>query len=118
MSDIIGIIAGFFILMILFRALVPTVIPLVFAFVAVITAFLMLFLAARITHFNTITEILVPMIGLGVGIDYTLFIVTRFRQLLHDGLRRRKRRPPPVPPPAGRWSSPGRPLRSRSPASR
>ena len=26
------------------------------------------------------------MIGLGVGIDYTLFIVTRFRQLLHDGL--------------------------------
>jgi len=28
----------------------------------------------------------VPMIGLGVGIDYTLFIVTRFRQFLHDGL--------------------------------
>jgi RND superfamily putative drug exporter len=26
------------------------------------------------------------MIGLGVGIDYSLFIVTRFRQLLHDGL--------------------------------
>jgi RND superfamily putative drug exporter len=26
------------------------------------------------------------MIGLGVGIDYTLFIVTRFRQYLHDGL--------------------------------
>ncbi len=26
------------------------------------------------------------MIGLGVGIDYTLFIVTRFRQFLHDGL--------------------------------
>ena len=50
------------------------------------TAFLLLFLAARITNFNTITEILVPMIGLGVGIDYTLFIVTRFRQLLHDGL--------------------------------
>ena len=26
------------------------------------------------------------MIGIGVGIDYSLFIVTRFRQLLHDGL--------------------------------
>ena len=26
------------------------------------------------------------MIGLGVGIDYSLFIVTRFRQLLHGGL--------------------------------
>ena len=26
------------------------------------------------------------MIGLGVGIDYSLFIVTRFRQYLHEGL--------------------------------
>ena len=26
------------------------------------------------------------MIGIGVGIDYTLFIVTRFRQALHDGM--------------------------------
>ncbi len=72
--------------MVLFRALVPTVIPLLFAIVAVLGAFLLLFLAARLTHFNTVTEILVPMIGLGVGIDYTLFIVTRFRQFLHDGL--------------------------------
>jgi RND superfamily putative drug exporter len=86
LSDIIGIVAGFFVLIVLFRALVPTAIPLIFAIVAVATAFLLLFLAARFTNFNTITEILVPMIGLGVGIDYTLFIVTRFRQLLHDGL--------------------------------
>jgi RND superfamily putative drug exporter len=85
-SDLLGLLAAFVILMVLFRALVPTVIPLLFAIVAVLGAFLILFLAARLTHFNTITEILVPMIGLGVGIDYTLFIVTRFRQLLHDGL--------------------------------
>ncbi|HEX6763044.1 MAG TPA: MMPL family transporter [Gaiellaceae bacterium] len=85
-SDIIGLLAAFVILMVLFRALVPTVIPLLFAIVAVLGAFLLLFLAARFTHFNTVTEILVPMIGLGVGIDYTLFIVTRFRQFLHDGL--------------------------------
>src|SRR4051812_29213990 len=85
-SDLIGLLAAFVILMVLFRALVPTVIPLLFAIVAVASAFLILFLAARLTHFNTITEILVPMIGLGVGIDYTLFIVTRFRQMLHDGL--------------------------------
>ena len=85
-SDLIGLLAAFVILMVLFRALVPTVIPLLFAISAVAGAFLLLFLAARLTHFNTITEILVPMIGLGVGIDYTLFIVTRFRQFLHDGL--------------------------------
>jgi putative drug exporter of the RND superfamily len=86
LSDIIGLAAAFVILMILFRALVPTAIPLVFAITAVAGAFMLLFLAARLTHFNTVTEILVPMIGLGVGIDYTLFIVTRFRQYLHDGL--------------------------------
>ena len=86
LSDIIGLIAAFIILMILFRALVPTLIPLLFAITAVAGAFMLLYLAARFTHFNTVTEILVPMIGLGVGIDYTLFIVTRFRQYLHDGL--------------------------------
>ena len=32
------------------------------------------------------------MIGLGVGIDYALFIVTRYREQLHDGPRRRARR--------------------------
>jgi putative drug exporter of the RND superfamily len=85
-SDLIGLLAAFVILLILFRALVPTAIPLLFAIVAVLGAFLILFLAARLTHFNTVTEILVPMIGLGVGIDYTLLIVTRFRQFLHDGL--------------------------------
>jgi RND superfamily putative drug exporter len=26
------------------------------------------------------------MVGIGVGIDYALFIVTRYRQGLHDGL--------------------------------
>src|SRR5689334_18238199 len=85
-SEIIGLIAAFIVLMILFRALVPTAIPLLFAVTAVAGAFMLLYLAARFTNFNTVTEILVPMIGLGVGIDYTLFIVTRFRQYLHDGL--------------------------------
>ena len=50
------------------------------------TAFGLLYLLANLTDFNTITPILVSMIGIGVGIDYTLFIVTRFRQALHDGM--------------------------------
>ena len=52
----------------------------------VATAFLLLFILAGLTDINTITPLLVSMIGLGVGIDYSLFIVTRFRQLLHEGL--------------------------------
>ena len=69
----------------------------------------MLFILAGMTDINTITPILVSMIGLGVGIDYSLFIVTRFRQLLHDGLsaaamlrpkRARQRRAAPCSSPA------------------
>jgi RND superfamily putative drug exporter len=61
-------------------------IPIALAITALLTAFLLLFILAGLTDINTITPILVSMIGLGVGIDYSLFIVTRFRQLLHDGL--------------------------------
>ena len=67
-------------------------IPIALAIVALVTAFLLLFILAGLTDINTITPILVSMIGLGVGIDYSLFIVTRFRQLLHDGLSPRGRR--------------------------
>ncbi len=59
---------------------------------ALATAFLLLFILAGLTDINTVTPILVSMIGLGVGIDYSLFIVTRFRQLLHDGLSPTRRR--------------------------
>jgi RND superfamily putative drug exporter len=86
LSIILGLAAGFIILLVLFRALVPTMIPLLFAIAAVMTAFLLLYLLTNLTNFNSIVVLLVPMIGLGVGIDYTLFIVTRFRQMLHDGL--------------------------------
>ena len=73
-------------LLIVFRTLVAASIPIVFALISVGTAFGLLFLLANLTDFNTITPILISMIGIGVGIDYTLFIVTRFRQALHDGM--------------------------------
>jgi RND superfamily putative drug exporter len=50
------------------------------------SAFALLFLLANLTEINTVTPLLVSMIGIGVGIDYSLFIVTRFRQLIHEGL--------------------------------
>ena len=35
------------------------------------------------------TTAMVAMIGIGVGIDYALFIVTRYREALHAGLSSR-----------------------------
>jgi RND superfamily putative drug exporter len=85
-SEALGLLAAMIVLLIVFRAFTAMLIPIALAVTALLTAFLLLFILAGLTDINTITPILVSMIGLGVGIDYSLFIVTRFRQLLHDGL--------------------------------
>ena len=85
-SEALGLLAAIIVLLIVFRAFTAMLIPVFLALSALMTAFLLLFILAGLTDINTITPILVSMIGLGVGIDYSLFIVTRFRQLLHDGL--------------------------------
>jgi putative drug exporter of the RND superfamily len=85
-QELLGLLAALIVLLIVFRTFVATAIPIVLALTAVGTAFLLLFILAGLTDINTITPLLVSMIGLGVGIDYSLFIVTRFRQLLHEGI--------------------------------
>jgi putative drug exporter of the RND superfamily len=85
-SEALGLLAAMIVLLIVFRAFTAMLIPIALAITALITAFLLLFILAGLTDINTVTPILVSMIGLGVGIDYSLFIVTRFRQLLHEGL--------------------------------
>jgi putative drug exporter of the RND superfamily len=85
-QELLGLLAALIVLLVVFRTFVATTIPLALALTAVGTAFLLLFILAGLTDINTITPLLVSMIGIGVGIDYSLFIVTRFRQLLHDGM--------------------------------
>ena len=85
-SELLGLLAAILVLLLVFRTFVAMIIPIALAIAAVATAFLLLFILAGLTDINTITPILVSMIGLGVGIDYSLFIVTRFKQLLHAGL--------------------------------
>ena len=85
-QELIGLLMALIVLLIVFRTFVASAIPIALALTAVFSAFLLLFILAGLTDINTITPLLVSMIGLGVGIDYSLFIVTRFRQLLHEGL--------------------------------
>jgi RND superfamily putative drug exporter len=85
-QELLGLLAALIVLLVVFRTFVAAAIPIGLALVAVASAFMLLFLLAGLTDINTITPLLVSMIGLGVGIDYSLLIVTRFRQLLHDGL--------------------------------
>jgi putative drug exporter of the RND superfamily len=85
-QELLGLLAALIVLLLVFRTFVAMFIPIALALVALMTAFLLLFILAGLTTINTVTPLLVSMIGLGVGIDYSLFIVTRFRQLLHEGL--------------------------------
>jgi putative drug exporter of the RND superfamily len=85
-QELLGLLAALLVLIVVFRTFVAIALPIVLALSALATAFLLLFILAGLTDINTITPLLVSMIGLGVGIDYSLFIVTRFRQLLHEGL--------------------------------
>jgi RND superfamily putative drug exporter len=85
-QELLGLLAALLVLLVVFRTFVAMFIPIALALVSLMTAFLLLFILAGLTDINTITPLLVSMIGLGVGIDYSLFIVTRFRQLLHEGL--------------------------------
>src|SRR5215218_3432509 len=100
-QELLGLLAALLVLLVVFRTFVAAAMPIALAISALISAFLLLFILAGVTDINTITPLLVSMIGLGVGIDYSLFIVTRFRQLLHEGL-------PPVDAAAEAGASAGR----------
>jgi RND superfamily putative drug exporter len=100
-QELLGLFAALIVLLVVFRTFTAAAIPIFLALTAVATAFILLFILAGLTEINTITPLLVSMIGLGVGIDYSLFIVTRFRQLIHEGL-------PPVDAAAEAGASAGR----------
>ena len=118
-SELLGLLAALIVLLIVFRTFVAMIIPIVLAIVALATAFLLLFILAGLTDINTVTPILVSMIGLGVG--HRLLAVHR-HPLPAAPARRASSRG--TPPPrrarrrAARCSSPGSRSRSRSPASR
>ncbi|CAM5646263.1 hypothetical protein SCYAM73S_04990 [Streptomyces cyaneofuscatus] len=59
--------------------------PLVTALVCALCGLALLGLLAAAATFATVSPTLATMIGIGVGIDYALFLVTRHRQNLIDG---------------------------------
>lgn len=76
----VGVIAALFILLITFGSLAAAGMPLITAGLGLITGVALIGLATRVTNLSNVAPDLALMIGLGVGIDYALFIVTRFRE--------------------------------------
>ncbi len=76
------------ILVLAFGALVAALLPLLIGFLAVAVSVAVIGLVATVTPMSVFVLNLTTMIGLGVGIDYSLLIVTRFREELTRGYRR------------------------------
>src|SRR3954452_12365451 len=63
------------------------VVPLVMAFVSIMTTFLVLFGVTQLTAVSPIVQFLIALIGLGVAIDYSLLVVSRWREERAHGRR-------------------------------
>jgi RND superfamily putative drug exporter len=60
-------------------------VPLMVAIFSILTTFLIVYGLAELTQVSTYVQYLVALIGLGVAIDYSLLLVTRWREELADG---------------------------------
>jgi len=76
----VGVIAALIILLLTFGSFLAAGLPLVTAGIGLITGLALVGLATRVMSMSNVSPELALMIGLGVGIDYALFIVTRFRE--------------------------------------
>ena len=86
-SELIGIIAAMVILTFAFGTVVSMLLPILNAIVALLTSLAIIRLLGHAITVPSVAPTLATMIGLGVGIDYALFIVTRHFRGLDDGLQ-------------------------------
>ena len=85
-SELIGIIAAMVILTFTFGTVVAMLLPIVTAILGLASTLSIIQILSHAMTVSTVAPTLATMIGLGVGIDYALFIVTRHFRGLKDGL--------------------------------
>ncbi|MDI9886235.1 MMPL family transporter [Streptomyces sp. HNM0645] len=85
-SEIIGLAAAFVVLALGFGSLVAAGVPLLTGAVGLGASLCLIGLAGHLMDMPSSGTTIAAMIGLGVGIDYTLFCLTRFRELLAAGV--------------------------------
>ena len=82
-SEIIGLGIAFVVLIVTFGSLVAAGLPILTAVIGVGIGALTIMIATAFVELNNITPVLAVMIGLAVGIDYALFILSRYRAERH-----------------------------------
>jgi RND superfamily putative drug exporter len=85
-SELIGIAAAMLILILVFGTVTAMVLPIAVAIFGLMTGLSIVSLLGHVVAVPDVAPTVATMIGLGVGIDYSLFIVTRARAARHQGM--------------------------------
>ncbi len=81
----IGVAAALIVLVIVFASLIAPLLPIVMGVAAIVSALGLVSLIGQIGELNLFVTNMISMIGLAVGIDYSLFIVSRYREERRHG---------------------------------
>ena len=84
-AEAISIPLTFILLVMVFGAMAASAMPLIVGVSAILGAFFLLYLISLVTSVSVYALNLTTGMGLGLGIDYALLIVNRFREELHRG---------------------------------
>ncbi len=84
-GEVVGVLIALMVLVITFGSLVAAGMPLISALIAVGVSMAGLFSLSQVITINTTTPVLAVMLGLAVGIDYSLFIINKYRSYLKQG---------------------------------
>jgi RND superfamily putative drug exporter len=84
-TELIGVAAAAVILVIAFGSVVAMGVPILAALISLGASIALIGLTTRFLDMTSFTPSFASMIGLGVGIDYALLVITRFREGLHRG---------------------------------
>ncbi|HEX9124700.1 MAG TPA: MMPL family transporter, partial [Actinomycetota bacterium] len=79
-SESIGLVVALIVLIVVFGSILAAILPLVMGLFAIAVSLGLVALVGQLFHFNFFVENMITMIGLAVGIDYSLFIVSRYRE--------------------------------------
>jgi RND superfamily putative drug exporter len=85
-KELVGLLVAIVVLLVAFGSLMAAGVPIGTALVGLLIGLGGVGIMAGFVQVPTASSLLASMIGLGVGIDYALFVVTRHRQHLHEGV--------------------------------
>jgi putative drug exporter of the RND superfamily len=85
-SEVVGLACALVLLLLMFWSLVAAAIPLVSAIFSVLSGLALLALLARVITVPTTGPTIATLLGLGVAVDYGLFMVARHREQVDSGM--------------------------------